>query len=310
MTKKIIQVFKPNGGWREYPPGFGDFVRGTCNLHEHLKQHDINLFVDISHSSLSNYIIEDTSLFCENPKEQVVDAQEFFKSKEWPSLFKKIEDFIDSDEETLFLSTNVGEWSQLSLSDTTKDMAKKFFRFKHSVISPFNQLPTQEKYEVISIRCGDIYLSKTDSIDSKDNYKKIHRLLQTKIIPKLSQNAFIIGDCHRVTTNLAQSFGLIQTGLPPEHIGKSSEQLLPTMLDLCLLSHSKHNYHINIAHAWRSGFSHWASLVHSIPSTNFIKPAFYEERLDGHGGLKKVWDCRSRLLNLRHQLRRARKRLR
>ena len=58
MQKKVIQVYKNFDQWKNSPPGLGDFIRGSCHLHELMSSVNVDFKIDISPFAVCIYLIE------------------------------------------------------------------------------------------------------------------------------------------------------------------------------------------------------------------------------------------------------------
>ena len=105
--KKIIQTYKSGRHWINSPPGLGDFMRGTCHLFEKLEGTGVELKVDISQTEFSKLIDFDPSFFHAGEECKIADAEEFFENHE--NLHTRIDRFLSSQEEELYLCTNLGD---------------------------------------------------------------------------------------------------------------------------------------------------------------------------------------------------------
>ena len=113
--KRLIQVYKGVGQWGSVgPPGFGDFIRGICHLYEMLeKQTDIKLYIDFSQSEFGKYISSNSDILSVGDRQKIIDAPTYFEDH--PALHQRLKDFMHSDEQELYLSTNVGDWNRTVL---------------------------------------------------------------------------------------------------------------------------------------------------------------------------------------------------
>jgi hypothetical protein len=90
--KTVIQVYKPSDWWQNSPPGWGDFIRGTCHLHEYLNLHGIALKIDISQTQYKQFITTESEIFNAGTADQIKSAGEFFH--DWAPLIERLEAFM------------------------------------------------------------------------------------------------------------------------------------------------------------------------------------------------------------------------
>ena len=124
--KRLIQVYKGLAQWGSVgPPGFGDFIRGICHLYEMLGNHpDVKLYIDLSQSEFAKYIVSNPDILFVGDPQQIIDAPTYFVDH--AALQERLKDFIHSDEQELYLSTNVGDWNRTLLPSPVKEFARQF----------------------------------------------------------------------------------------------------------------------------------------------------------------------------------------
>lgn len=288
--KKIIQTYKPGKYWiSPIAPGLGDFIRGICYLFEKLEGTGIELRIDISQTEFSTLIDFDQSFFHIGDESEVATAEEFvtgdFLSNP-KALYTKIDNFLLSEKEKLYLCTNLGKWNRTFLPEKTREFVKKFYSFNDKVVQPFNEVIADCDYEVLSIRTGDKFKERTQddilNMDIKDRLKKyLFFIIENKIIPYAKLPIFVTSDSYALKCELAKRYNFMV--LPHVSSHGAYGNALPVAMDLNLVKNSKYNYHINVWQPWWSGFSHYTSLIFQIPTTNFRTPLFVREEITSSG---------------------------
>ena len=274
--KRIIQVFKAPDQWVNSPPGLGDFIRGTCHLHEFLSSKNIDFSIDISQSDFHNHIFQDAQLFSINDSEDIVNATEYFTHHNL--LINDINQFLNSSETSLFVSTNFGNWNRVNLPLLTKETMKMLYVFNDSVsFDVSSNIPVNE-YEVLSIRCGDKFYGKPEFSPEDSLLSIIFNIIENIILPNLKSPLVITSDSFHVKNHLSEKYGFLMLPHQSEH-GAFNSSCYPVCMDMHLLKNSKYIYHINVWANWWSGFSHFTSQIFSIPSLNFRAPEFQTEQV-------------------------------
>jgi hypothetical protein len=282
--KKIIQTYKTGKQWLHNPPGLGDFIRGTCHLFEALEGTGCDLRVDVSQTEFSHLIEFDPSFFNVGEEHKIAKAQEFFEAHEYQEMSAQIDRFLGSEEEELYLCTNLGDWNRTSLPETTRAFVKTFYGFNEKVTRPGSERLKEPEYEVLSIRAGDKFLGQEDGTVEDALKQRVFQLIEKKILPGSTFPIVVTSDSYDLKCELANRYGFIMFPHVSQHGGYGNA--LPVALDMNLLKHSKFNYHINAWQTWWSGFSHYTSLIFLIPSANFRSPSFIKEEITRSGDLR------------------------
>ncbi|MBW4473044.1 MAG: hypothetical protein KME45_22095 [Stenomitos rutilans HA7619-LM2] len=282
--KKIIQTYKAGKQWQHNPPGLGDFIRGTCHLFERLEATGCELRVDVSQTDFSTLIEFDPSFFHLGEAHNIATAQEFFETHEHQEMYAQVDRFLNSQEEELYLCTNLGDWNRTSLPAATRAFAKKFYCFNESVTRSIAEKLTKPEYEVLSIRAGDQFIGKADGAVDDALKQRVFQIIEKKILPRSTFPIVVMSDSYELKCELADRYHCIMFSHVPQHGAYGNA--LPVAIDMQLLQHSEFNYHINAWQPWWSGFSHYTSLIFLIPSINFRSPAFIKEEITRSGNLR------------------------
>jgi len=274
--KKIINVYKGHDQWLNSPPGLGDFIRGSCHLHELLIGTDIDFAIDISLSDFKNHIIHDENLFSIGEFSSLINAKEFFTDHKL--LIQEINEFKKNNEEFLFVSTNYGDWNRINLPMETTNKLQILYNFKNLVSENVTHHIPITNYEVLSIRCGDSFYGISNSQLDSESLKLIFKIIDEVIINNINYPIVVTSDSFNMKKILSDKYGFLMLPHLPEH-GAFNSSCFPVCLDMHLLKNSKFNYHINTWANWWSGFSHFTSQIFSIPSLNFRAPEFIAEKI-------------------------------
>jgi hypothetical protein len=272
--KQLVQCYKHPSQWLNSPPGLGDFIRGTCHLYELSQTCGFELIVDMHQSGFSRYFQPDSTLVNTHPAQHVATAAEYFVDHD--SLLRDLMMFLQGNSHRLYMTTNLGAWNRPTLPPTTKLYMRRLLRFQPIMFKQITQLIALNDYNVISIRCGDGFYDRPNQSIPANYLTLVLDLIQKQVLPIATQPIVITSDSFELKQFLARRFGFKVLPHRSEH-GAFNDNIEPVALDLCLLAHSKFNFHINLWAAWWSGFSHFTSLIHDIPSVNFRAPLFIPE---------------------------------
>lgn len=252
-------------------------MRGTCHLYELSQLHGFELLVDLHQSGFHQYFTSAEDLVTADEAYQVANAAEYFVDHE--ALLNNLGSFLRSNDRRLHVSTNLGAWDRRTLLPSTKEHLKGIFCFDPSMIKRIRQLIAVDDYDVISIRCGDGFYT-SEGLTLPENYLALVEHLINDHIQSIAKFPIVItSDSFELKQFLIRRFGFNALPHRSEH-GAFNENIEPVALDLCLLAHSKFNFHINLWASWWSGFSHYTSLIYDIPSVNFRAPHFLAEAIE------------------------------
>jgi hypothetical protein len=295
MTEqRIVQVYKPAGRWKEPPPGFGDFIRGACHLHEIASRFGVQLRMDVSKTDFASLLNRNDEVFhTESTEQDVSDAQEYFDSPQHAELFERIEAFRRSGQETLFVCSNLGAWNRTHLPPETVRFMRRFYDFAPDVVARCAGVVGDGRYEVVCVRAGDGFFGRPDGDVGEPLRSTLLNLIERQILPSARLPVVVMSDSLGVKTNLATRFGFTMTPGTPQHGAYGNA--LPVIVDLRLLAHAAHVHHVNLWRGWWSGLSHYTSLIFSVPSTNYVSPLFVREDIDATGRRRVSARDRARL---------------
>lgn len=274
-TKRVIQVYKPPNRWVNSPIGLGDFIRGFCALHELLHNTDAELRIDVSQTEFSHVIEQDPSFFCAGDPELIGNAEEIFVNH--PAAVACVQKFLASDESELYISTNLGNWDWLQMSERTRHFARKFYQFDRSIELQIESSFCQPAYEALSIRCGDVFFSDSSFQITNPARLLIHAIIEEHILPVCKLPLVITTDCFALKQELNQRYGMLFLPYPSQH--GAFGNVMPVVSDLCLLKRATRIFHVNACADWWSGFSHFTSIIFEKPSLNVRSPVFDKEEI-------------------------------
>jgi len=281
MLKRVIQVYKAPHQWFNSPPGLGDFVRGIAHLVEKLQGSGIELRIDVSQTNFLTHIEQDPAIFHSGEESRIAAAEEYFVDHQ--ALHERLVAFLHSTEAELYICTNVGAWNRTTIPVAAREFSAGLYRFHPKLEQQITQALQTETYEVLSVRCGDIFYNNTASTVQQVVPQIIFKLIEEQVLPHAQLPVVITSDFHPLKLELSKRYGMLS--LPHRSQHGAFGNVLPVAMDMCMLKNSKFNYHINSWATWWSGFSHYTSVIFQIPSMNFRAPDFAREEITAQGEL-------------------------
>ena len=284
--KRLIQVYKVVDQWGSVgPPGFGDFIRGICHLYENLEHHpNVKLYIDLSQSEFGKYIFTNSDILYVGNQQKIIDAPTYFVDHQ--ALNERLIDFLNSDEEELYLSTNLGDWSRTLLPNSVKEFARQFYQFDPAIEHEVSSATGPKDYAVLSIRCGDHFFHRGQDHELSEVPQKVTEIIENVILRQCNIPILVTSDHYELKIMLAEKYGFLMLDHKSEHGAYGN--VLPVIKDLCALKNSSKNYYINTWTTWWSGFSHYTSIIFDIPSVNFRHPEYMLESISENGILTKA----------------------
>ena len=247
-TKTIWHVLDCSNG-----NGFGDYLRGSILLSQYAKYFNVNLKLNVSRHKISKYLNIESEKLTETNIHSVC-----FNSNEDNDkvLYSLIQEFINSNEDNIYITTNL-YYNMNLVSNDSKDYINSFFTFKEHYFNLKNQLFNLDKYEVLHIRCKDEHFN----TDFEDNY-----LLSEIIKLQLTCNTVIISNNYSLKRKINKLFGFHFIDKDAYHTAKikGGGELELTIIEYIILSRSQHTYCFSYYHHG-SGFSEQCSVLNNIP---------------------------------------------
>lgn len=268
--KKVINIYKNSNHWLNRPPGIGQFIRGSCYLHEILQPRGVDFKIDISSSKLSYFISDDDEIFSTNKYDSNIKVKEYFAEsiRDHGLLVDDLNDFLVNKNLQFHLSTNVGAWDRTDIPVNTKNFIRKLFQFRSEIHQKFKKTIAPADYEVLSVRCGYPQHREIAKLDARGQLDAAVRLIENQILPQIGHPLVISSDSHELKISLMKRYGFLALSHQSTHDGYNDHSEAVAM-DMLLLKNSKFTHHINLyADKW-SSFSHYISLIHDVPSGHF-----------------------------------------
>jgi hypothetical protein len=256
-NKTIINVLDNSNG-------FGDFLRGSILLAQYAKYYNINFKVDVSRHNISKFLDNEQEILSTTNKINFVCFSSKGDNDNHMNLYSIIEEFINSNEENIYITTNLYYNINL-ISQDIKDCINSFLIFKQKYYDIANELFNLKKYNVLHIRCLDEHFN----TDFEDNY------LLTEIIKlQLTPNTIIMTNNYTLKRQINKLFGFYFIDKNVYHTAKLNNytELESTIIEYIILSKSSHTYCFSYYHHG-SGFSEQCSVLNNIPYSVIFLPS-------------------------------------
>ena len=281
MKKKIIHVYKNDWKGHSLKPGFGDFIRGTCHLIEKYKSQNIDVLIDVSQTEYSNFLSKSKILHFGDARKL---QNALYLINQHQKVKERLDQFIDADEDEIYIITNIGSWQRTVLSQKVRDYVKNAYDFTPNIGSNVKKVLGEESYATLTIRCGDGYFHEKKFAN---NFPEIIcELIEGQIIQDTKLPIVVASESYELKLFLAKKYGF--KFLPHQSQHGAFGNVEPVVSDLFLLKNSQKNYYINNWSEWWSGFVHYTSIIFNIPEMNFRYPNFEREEIDVCGNLTRT----------------------
>jgi hypothetical protein len=242
------------------PNGFGDFLRGSILLGQCAKYFNLNLKLDLSGHAISKCLTNETEVLFTNSKIHLITYYNTDNAKDAAkphiNLYSIIEQFINSNEENLYISINL-YYNKDIVSQDIKDCINSFLKFKQQYYDIVDKLFNLKKYNVLHIRCLD---SNFNTDFSNDTY-----LLSEIIKLQLGPDTIIISNNYGLKIKMNKLFGFHFIDKQAYHTGKINDytELESTIIEYIILSKSSNTNCFSYYHHG-SGFSEQCSVLNNI----------------------------------------------
>ena len=253
--KTIIHVL-------DYSSGFGDYLRGSILLAQYAKYFNLNFKMNLSKHYMNNYVTrtsDDNDNDNDNdviPNTAKINLIQFNgKDETSQMLYALIQSFIRSNQETIYITTNLYYNTNL-VSDDIRNYINSVFTFKQEYYDKAARLFNLKKYNVLHIRCKDDCFT----TDFNDFY-----LLSEIIKLQLGENTIVMSNNYVLKRKINKLFGFHFIDTYAYHTANmtNSAELESTVIEYIILTQSARTYCYSYYH-YGSGFSEQCSVLHNI----------------------------------------------
>tara|TARA_A100000164_G_C21902073_1_gene771038 strand:+ start:649 stop:1551 length:903 start_codon:yes stop_codon:yes gene_type:complete len=237
--------------------GLGDLIRGTFQLYQICRKHNLSFELDFRNHPISQIMIEKTEFKYKNTSR--INFHIFLNTLE---MEKFILNAAKNTEKDFFIMTN----GCLPLSNVYANDFKKFIKKHFQLKSEYrklleNYLPSPKSYDVLHIRLGDDFLIENKNVLTK-NILMILRF-------NLNKNTILISDSNYLKDYAKSNFSALTLPTQPTHFGLeiNSKQTFDNYLEFNILK-GANNIKTFSNYSWISGFVYIPSIIYGIPLTN------------------------------------------
>lgn len=249
--------------------GLGDFLRGSLACCQLYKSDKIPFAIDLRHHKINDYMdVKYDFEVCD--ASDIRDLQNIEPATIEGLKQNLLQDTSSLSETRRNIYTNI--WPEFPIEQDIREYISSVFKPNADLLSDIkNVVPTQEEYEVVHIRAGDL-LSYNFKIGDVIHYPLEELLEQLEQIEEIKQSTtrklLVMSDSVELRNALAGKYDLLQPNTVPAHVAVESEKVKDTLIDFFILSKAKHIHQFSIHH-WGSGFSESINWIYDVPITKY-----------------------------------------
>ena len=236
--------------------GLGDLIRGTFQLYQICRKHNLSFELDFRNHPISQIMIQ-TSEFKYNASK--INFHIFLNTLEMEKFILKA---AKNEKKDLFIMTN----GCLPLSDVYANHFKKFINKHFQLKSEYRRLlekslPSPKSYDILHIRLGDDSLIENKNIITKN----ILMILRSH----LNKDTILISDSNHLKDYAKRNFSGRILPTKPTHFGLkiNAKQTFDNYLEFNILK-GANNIKTFSNYSWISGFVYIPSIIYGIPIIN------------------------------------------
>lgn len=278
-TKQCIHTYLTKCTTNPHPPGFGDFLRGTCALFLFCKWYDYTLKIDNSHPIFKFF----------KPNKHIVknydpNIVELIPDLHYQDIYIKLNDIFKKGQQFSILTTsfyNMDDKGNVTNYGPIDEDCKMFLR---DILTPDNYLQDRidsiyeyfcfdknDEYYIIHARLGDHYLYNNDGHIDENLFNNIFNNINNEVnhyLKEKNKPIMLITDCRSLGIKLRDQprdtrHKFIYWDNAKAHLGDlrggTAESIVDTLVDFFLISRAKQIYYLH-----DSGFSRICSLIYDI----------------------------------------------
>jgi len=274
--KTIVNVYKDHGLWKYPPPGIGDYLRGCCYLHYKSRMVKSPGFVARANLDLSpaSRFLDYESVHHPGERQDLIDAKEYFEPERDGDVDQTINDFLRSDRETLYLSTN-RSWRGVDDEPdrAALDHTAKILNFSPAFGNTVYQKTCHISHPYMLLHIRDSDRSKSKRWMSWDAWRfrlRVAALIRKKIHGHTSANQAIVcvSNNEPLRDHLCQKHGYINLQTEVQNTGHKGILSEGELLDMALMKSAASLTALSYF-GWNSGFSVWVTRLFGVPATYY-----------------------------------------
>jgi len=260
LIHKILLNPKTTG---DFPPGFGDTLKGTFMLYTISKNYGYTFYLDLTNHPIGKYIIKTIPDEYTNLNEEV---HEYFNLSNNYKLIEEVTTIMNNKEIGIF-ETNSNLESDDKLTKDDRIILQNMLKpttYLNDKIDLLKQQYELNEYSIIHVRCGDNNMNTEIDLKIIENIENILEKINIK------NNILVVSDSNSIKKYLYKryKFKIIESEII--HLGylnldsNIEKSIESTLIDFFLICGANKIYSLSV-YDWNSGFSTMASRLYDIP---------------------------------------------
>lgn len=237
--------------------GLGDLIRGTFQLYQICRKHNLSFELDFKNHPISQIMIQKSEF-----KYKYASKVNFHMFLNTVEMEKFILQAAKNNKEDLFIMTN----GCLPLSNVSAEHFKEFINERLQLKSKYKVLlekilPSPNSYDVLHMRLGDSYLI--------ENKNKITHDTLMMLKSNLNKDTILISDSKHLKDFAKRNFSARTLPTQPTHFGLKidAKQTFDNYLEFNILR-GANKIKTFSNYSWISGFVYIPSIIYGIPLIN------------------------------------------
>jgi len=254
----------------DFPPGFGDTLKGTFMLYMISKKYGYTFYLDLTNHPIGDYIVKTIPDKYTNLNDDVNEYFNFFNSNNL-KLINEVTAIMETKEIGIF-ETNTNLESDIELTNDDRIILQNILKPTNYLNDKINLLKQQyelNEYSVIHIRAGD------DNMNTEIDSKIIGNIenIITKI--NIQKKILVVSDSNYIKKYLYKKYKFKMIESEIIHLGylnssnNIEKSIESTLIDFFLICGANKIYSLSV-YDWNSGFSTMASRLFDIPIEKYI----------------------------------------
>ena len=249
----------------DFPPGFGDTLKGTFMLYMISKKYGYTFYLDLTNHPIGDYIVKTIPDKYTNLNDDVNEYFNFYNSNNL-KLIDEVTAIMKTKEIGIF-ETNTNLESDIELNNDDRIILQNMLKPTNYLNDKINILKQQYElndYSVIHIRAGDNNMNTTIDLKIVENVENI----LTKI--NIQKKILVVSDSNDLKKYLQEKYKFKTIESEIIHLGylnsnnNITKSIESTLIDFFLICGANKIYSLSV-YEWNSGFSTMASRLYNIP---------------------------------------------
>ncbi|MBI4883616.1 MAG: hypothetical protein HY826_06115 [Actinobacteria bacterium] len=277
--KTIVNVYKDDGLWIKDPPGFGDYLRGCLYLEEKSatvareRSFEVRFNVDLAPASRH---LEYSAVRFPADRATLAAAEEFFEPSRDGDVATVIDRFLNSEEATLFISTNAWPQRQCSHASEVSNLAAQIVNFTPEfdevVRATTSGIP--RPFVVLHIRDHNLETTahqptryRRSSPEARAFRRRVDLFIDSVVNPAVPAECAVVCISNNVwlRDRLSRWYGYYNLGSVVNNTGNRGVMSEAELVDAALIKMAETVFSLSY-YPWNSGFTVWLSRLFGVPA--------------------------------------------